>query len=90
MPTTINVMMKTINIPVEGMLTPFEQNELFDYLMDYFIYTERANVFLFSKGKITPEMEQDFKMCMDNIDRAKKVIIPLLEKTGMKGKKIKL
>lgn len=73
----------TINIPVGAMLTPFQLNELFDYLTDYFIYSQR--LFVGSSGKVVLT-DDDFLKSANSMNKAVEKIIPLLEKCGMKNK----
>jgi len=79
--------MKTINVPIAGILTPFEQNELFDYLMDYFVFSQR--IFAVSQGLIKMT-DADINFAEEMISRSIQKIVPLLEKCGMKGKKIEM
>jgi hypothetical protein len=73
----------TINIPVEAMLTPFEFNELFDYMFDYFIYSQRLLVESSGKVRLT---DDDALKSAKSMFRAVEKIVPLLEKCGMKNK----
>jgi hypothetical protein len=75
--------MKIHNVPVSAMLTSFEENELFDYLLDYFIYSQKILVASSGKVKLTDE---DFSASMNSMMRAVEKIVPLLEKCGMKNK----
>jgi hypothetical protein len=73
---------KVYNIPVEAMLTPFEFNELFDYLADYFIYSQR--VLVVGSGKVSIS-DKDLVMSVNYMNRAVEKVIPLLEKCGLKN-----
>lgn len=81
-------MKNTYIIPAEAMLTPKELNDLFDYSIDYFVYAEMLFAATIEEENGVLISDAALHSIARRMQEAKDVIVPLLEKCGMKGRRV--